>query len=715
MPGAKRPGFLPKAPSFNGSSINLPGVRPKKKLKALHWDKVDTPQSTVWATHAPTSEEKEEKYRELSKKGVLDEVEKLFLAKEIKQLGKKGSKKDEKKQIISRDLMHNFQISMAKFSTYSAEEVVQMIIHCDTKILDDSVVMEFLQKNDLCDIPDNTAKLMAPYSKDWTGPNPLESKREQNPEDLTREDQIYLLTAFELHHYWKSRMRALALTRTYEQEYDEISAKLLEISKVSDSLRSSTSLISVLGLILDIGNFMNDANKQANGFKLSTLSRLGMLKDDKNESTFADLVERIVRNQYPGWENWTDEVGGVVAAQKINVEQLQQDAKRYIDNVKNVQMSLDSGNLSDPSKFHPEDRVAVVVQRSMKEARRKAEQLSVLLEDMQKMYDDIMAFYGEDPGDDAARRDFFAKLAGFVVEWKKSKEKNLILEETHRRNEASLRRKAGAAGLNPLSLDAASGDGTVPPKSPASTGAMDDLLQKLRAAKPEARDQRDRRRRARLKDRHQVRVASGQKIPELEVNMSEDGEKKDGAGGAEGGEGKTTAKGLGAVNEEGEGESTAGPPGEGAVIVSPVPADPGAGPSDPASLASADVADRAAAMLEGLNKETGGLSVRRRRENADSERERRRQRRRQMASARSTEDGGTENGLLSPTEEKGRVGERDSVATSAASVDEDAGDREERGAEGDRSGAVTPVTVVCPPSPPRSDGVGGGDGGEKDD
>lgn len=419
MPGGKRPGFLPKAPSYNtAASINLPGVRPKKKLKALHWDKVDSPQSTVWAAHAPTSEEKEEKYRELSKRGVLEEVEKLFSAKEIKAIGKKTAKKDEKKQIISRDLMHNFQISMSKYSQYSAEDLSAMIIQCDTKILDDTVVMEFLQKNDFCDIPDNTAKLMAPYSKDWTGPNPLESKREQNPEDLTREDQIYLLTAFELHHYWKSRMRALSLTRTYEQEYDEISAKLLEVSRVSESLRESTSLINVLGLILDIGNFMNDANKQANGFKLSTLSRLGMLKDDKNESTFADVVERIVRNQYPGWEDFVDEIGGVLAAQKINVEQLQSDAKKYIDNVKNVQMSLDAGNLSDPSKFHPDDKVAIIVQRSMKEARRKAEQLQVFLEDMQKCYEDIMAFYGEDPQDDSARRDFFAKLAGFVNEWK---------------------------------------------------------------------------------------------------------------------------------------------------------------------------------------------------------------------------------------------------------------------------------------------------------
>lgn len=454
MPGAKSGGFLPK-PAFNAPpTINLPGVRPKKKLKALHWDKVDAPQSTVWASHAPTYEEKEEKYRELSKKGVLDEVEKLFLAKEIKQIGKKSSKKEEKKQIISRDLMHNFQISMAKFSSYSAEDVVQMIIHCDKKILDDMVVMEFLQKNDLCDIPDNTAKLMAPYSKDWTGPNPLESKREQNPEDLTREDQIYLYTAYELHHYWKSRMRALALTRTYEPEYDEISNKLLEVSRVSDSLRSSSSLISVLGLILDIGNFMNDANKQATGFKLSTLSRLAMLKDDKNQSTFADLVERIVRTQYSGWEGFTEEIGGVTVAQKINVEQLISDAKKYIENVKNIQMSLDAGNLSDPSKFHPEDKVAIVVQRSMKEARRKAEQLQVFLEDMQKNYDDIMAFYGEDPQDESARRDFFAKLANFVLEWKVSLYYQLhptATLSTYTNSTSEIQREEPAMGRQPTS------------------------------------------------------------------------------------------------------------------------------------------------------------------------------------------------------------------------------------------------------------------------
>ena len=62
-------------------------ARPKKKLKALHWEKVDSPQVTMWAAHAPTLENKEEKYSELKRKGVLEEVEKLFMAKEIKAIG----------------------------------------------------------------------------------------------------------------------------------------------------------------------------------------------------------------------------------------------------------------------------------------------------------------------------------------------------------------------------------------------------------------------------------------------------------------------------------------------------------------------------------------------------------------------------------------------------------------------------------------------------
>ena len=111
MPGQTTP-YRMSDFDYNPPKVGLAVARPKKKLKALHWDKVDTPQVTVWAKHAPTHEAKEEKYLELANKGILDEVEKLFWSKEIKQIGKSAAAKDNKKQIISRDLMQSFRKSI---------------------------------------------------------------------------------------------------------------------------------------------------------------------------------------------------------------------------------------------------------------------------------------------------------------------------------------------------------------------------------------------------------------------------------------------------------------------------------------------------------------------------------------------------------------------------------------------------------------------------
>lgn len=493
-----------------------------------------------------------------------------------------------------------------------------MIIHCDTEVLDNPVVMEFLQKDDMCNIPDSTAKLLAPYSKDWTGPGADKEAREQDPNELTRQDQIFLMTAYELHHYWKSRMRALWLTRTFEADYDEITEKMRQVVGVSESLRDSVALMNVLGLILDIGNYMNDANKQARGFKLSSLARLAMVKDDKNESTLADLVERIVRNQYPEWEGFINDISGVLAVQKVNIEQLQQDAKKYVDTVTSVQRSLDSGNLSDPKKFHPQDRVAQVAGRCMKEARRKAEQMEVYLEEMVRTYNDIMTFYGEDPTDENARRDFFAKLALFINEWKRSHEKNQRLEDQRKKNEASMKRKNAAL----KAIQASEGM----PASPGSTGAMDSLLERLRAAAPQARDKRDRRKRARLQDRHQVRVASGQHIPDIN-DVGDRG------------------SGLGALKSPGSEASDDLKPNQPDVL-SPT--------KEVEGEAEDDVAQRAAMLLQGMRAGGDGAddadeekreSMRRsRRQTADEERKMRRRRRERAQSSMSNGDASRDEG-----------------------------------------------------------------------
>jgi cytokinesis protein len=202
---------------------------------------------------------------------------------------------------------------------------------------------------------------------------------------------------------------------------------------------------------------------------------------------------------------------------------------------------------------------------------------------------------------------------------------------------------------------------------------MDDLLAKLRAAKPEARDQRDRRRRARLKDRYQDRVASGQKMPELDelVKPRDD---------------------------------------EGGDLLSPVKSDGGTSsagsevPPNSAGLTTEedeDVADRAEKLLMGLGAEgEDDLSPvpresirmsRRRKEGAEDERSKRR-RRRQLAlsaseaslenqtHARASTDGSIKEELENGRPESGTGGEDD----------------EEEGGETPKANGTI---IVSPPSP----------------
>lgn len=262
----------------------------------------------------------------------------------------------------------------------------------------------------------------------------------------------------------------------------------------------------------------------------------------------------------------------------------------------------------------------------------------------------------------------------------KSKEKNLALEETRRRNEVSMKRKQAAQPIvSATALDASGG-----PPSPAGTGAMDDLLAKLRAAKPEARDQRDRRRRARLKDRYQDRVASGQKMPEFEELVKPRGENEaDGL--------------LSPVRSEG-GQSSIG--------------SEGANPSAEMSIEEEeDVADRAEKLLQGLGGEDDdGENLvpvpresirmsRRRKEGAEDERSKRR-RRRQLALSAS--EASLEN-QHSPTTDRSSM--RDSAGGSIRQDDErpgsrtgdNAGDDEEEGGETPK--ASNGVVIVSPPSP----------------
>lgn len=241
-PPTGMPGFYP-APGNMAQSL-FTGMRPKKKLKPMHWEKLDGVEYTIWANRF----DRDAMFDELSKKGILEEMERLFAFKEARMLKRGANTAEKKKEFLDSAVVKAFQISLSKYASIPIDQVIKKILSCDKDLLDNSAIMDFLQKDELCIISDNLSKNLTPYSIDWTESDAEKQKREADPNELRREDHIYLETAFNLHHYWKSRIRALALTRSLDPDYTELQGKLHQIVSVSDKVRGSKAFHGVLNV-----------------------------------------------------------------------------------------------------------------------------------------------------------------------------------------------------------------------------------------------------------------------------------------------------------------------------------------------------------------------------------------------------------------------------------------------------------------------------------
>lgn len=512
--------LLPQSPSL---FENYP--RPQKKLKQLHWEKVESTDNSIWGA------QKAEKFADdLYEKGVLSDLEKAFAAREIKNLANRKKEDLQKISFLSHDISQQFGINLHMYANLNVADLVKKILRCERDFMNTPSVIEFLSKQEIMEVSVNLARNYSPYTTDWEGVKSIEDAKptEKDPNELQRADQIYLNLMVNLQSYWASRMRAIRMITSYEKEYNELVVKLHKVDKAVGALQNSENLKNIFNVILAVGNYMNDSSKQAKGFKLSTLQRLTFIKDATNSMTFLNYVEKIVRTNYPEFNNFLEELEPIFDVVKISIEQLVNDCDDFSQGVQNVERSIEIGNLSDSSKFHPYDKVLVKVRPKLPEARKKAD----LLSDEKKLtimeFENIMQIYGEDYGDKFAKISFFKKFADFLTEYKKAQAQNMRVEEEeaayerHKKMVEEQQRKAQEA--EEQSRDRR-GEGESDEEDDSETGdrraVMDKLLEQLKNAGPSKTDPSSARKRALLRRKiHQEKQSDSSPLAD---NIIDDG------------------------------------------------------------------------------------------------------------------------------------------------------------------------------------------------
>lgn len=464
----------------------VPIRRTATQLKKIHFDRLDTVAGTIWdGAKRPGEPQMMELLR---KQGVFEEVDKIFVAKEIKQIRKNKKSSEAKLELLPREISQHFEINLHPFSSLDVDEVVLKVLVCSQDILGHQNVLEFFTTPDCIEISNTLARQFQPYATDWaSGADP--HKPEKDPLTLARSERIYLGLCYNLQHYWPVRSRAVLMSQTFEREHQQLFSKLSTIDQACDAVMNADSFQKLLTIIRDVGNYMNNSSQQ--GFRLGTLARLAFTKDDTNSLTFLHYVERIVRmGMTPELENFTVDLAPAVEASRSSLDSLKRECTQFINTVKNIQASIDGGKLSDPTVFHPKDKCLTVILPAIKVARDKADLLSDFLRSTSSKFEKAMRAYGEDPTDQSSSLSFFKKFAEFVTEYQRARQQNEVREREQRLYEQ--RRQLVEA---PKKADALK-DG--PPASPEGKGTnVDDLIERLKAAAPPSGARAARRRAAR--------------------------------------------------------------------------------------------------------------------------------------------------------------------------------------------------------------------------
>lgn len=471
------------------NTINQEPAEPPVKLKPVHVYNVNDTKETVWADI-----QNDDIAQTLQEKGAFNYVETNFKIKEVpkkkKQMGLKSKAAKTQETHVPREAAHQFGIYLHMYNHLTAEELLEKILQCDKDIVENTSILDFFTSDTFNEFSEAKYRGFLPYAQDYKNPDSLPEK---SLTELQRIDKIFLVI-YNMRGYWKSRARALLVTQTFRKDYKDLHHKLSLIDESLDALKSSDHLRNVFGIILQVVNFMNDKSKQTPGFKLDTLQRLKFLKDNSNTMTFLHYVEIIVRNKFPQWGSFVDDLQILHQVQKLSVEQIEKDCQEYSRNITNVLTSLEKGNLSDESIFHPEDKVLTTVTRPLREAKTKSNNLISALGRVTEKHDALMSYFDENPKDSEARNAFFLKFAAFTTQFKQVHIDNVQREEEERAYEAkkeALQKKEQERQKKPSSpkKDAIDDYRTDEEGSEDTEKEMsvDDLLRKLKAATPRAR------------------------------------------------------------------------------------------------------------------------------------------------------------------------------------------------------------------------------------
>ncbi|WFD06218.1 hypothetical protein MVES1_001561 [Malassezia vespertilionis] len=464
----------------------------KSRMKQLQWDKLSAEHAsnTVWGENGKFETELRSA---LLTRGVFDDMESEFKAKEVSKKAAGTVKRDQKELQTYLNYATRQGIEMVLKRVRSRltgsqhctpEEVAHFIIRCDAQVCEQSILTELLRY-----YPESETKGRLGEYKNASD----EQLRLLHPADRL---VVLLMTVPHL----KDKVKGLLYRAKYADTVELIRNGASRIRHGSEALMHAPNFAQVLSMVLMFGNYLNATGIKggAHGFRISSINKLVDTKAGDG-TTLLHFVERTIARCFPELEAFTEELTSATQACRVQLQDLRRDLAELTTG--SIQHKKDLDRLLSEREENLEDPYAKIMLPFLKHASDELSKLSDQIHFTERVFADALKFYGE--GGDPARRgfapsqgmpteEFFGIFKEFLAAYRKVKADNAVLAK-QRAAEAARRAAAQERAQERSDAQARKRQGV------DDTAVLESLLGSLRSSGgTPMRLQRQARRRARL-------------------------------------------------------------------------------------------------------------------------------------------------------------------------------------------------------------------------
>lgn len=421
----------PPAPPWGAipaaSRKNVPDMA-KARTKQLQWEKLSAQHAaeTVWAKDVVDEGALRDLFRE---QGVFDEVEEDFRAKEISKRAPAAARSNRKElqthlNFATRQgielVLKRIRSRLTTAKDCSPEEVAHMIIQCDNRILDQSVLTELLRY-----YPESETKGRLGQFKNASD----EQLRLLHPADRL---VVLLMTVPHL----KEKVKGLLFRSRYDETVEVVRSGLKKIRSGTDAIMDAPQFGTLLSLILMLGNYLNATGIKggAFGFRISSINKLVDTKASDG-TTLLHFVERVVTRHLPHVEAFMDELNAATEACRVQLSDLKREVAELKSGSTQHKKELDRILAENNSAKDPYTDIMLPFLRGVTT---EMSRLNDEVQTTERRFNDALRYYGEGP--DPMRRgfaapksisteDFFGVFKEFLAAYRKVKTDNVRLTE----------------------------------------------------------------------------------------------------------------------------------------------------------------------------------------------------------------------------------------------------------------------------------------------